>query len=190
MDPPSRPEGARSSAVLVAVAASGAGPEIVLIERAAGLRAHPGQPALPGGSAEHADRGPAGTALREAYEEIGLDPAEVQVLGVLPARYIGVSGFLVTPVLGWWRAPHRLDVVDTDEIARVVTVPVAELAAPGNRCRVRLSSGSTGPAFTVGGMVVWGFTASVLDVVLELAGWVRPSGSGASGELLPTAETS
>jgi hypothetical protein len=53
-------------------------------------------------------------------------------------------------------------------------VPLAELADPANRCRIRGPSGYAGPAFTVRGMMVWGFTAAVLDRILELGGWARP----------------
>ena len=63
---------------------------------------------------------------------------------------------------------------DPEEVASVERVPVAELVDPANRCRVRHPSGHVGPAFTVRGMIVWGFTGAVLDRLLELAGWAGP----------------
>ncbi|CAM5661135.1 putative Nudix hydrolase NudL [Streptomyces hirsutus] len=78
------------------------------MERSAALRSHAGQPAFPGGTLDPEDGdpladGPLAAALREAEEETGLDPDGVQLFGVLPKLYIPVSGFVVTPVLGWWR---------------------------------------------------------------------------------------
>jgi 8-oxo-dGTP pyrophosphatase MutT (NUDIX family) len=165
------PDGARESAVLMLL---GDGPELLLIERAATLRHHPGQPAFPGGSVDPDDGGPVGAALREATEEVGVDPAGVQVIGTLPPLYIRASDFAVTPVLAWWRTPSPVRVVDTAEVARVVRVPVAELADPANRVRVQHPSGRTGPGFEVAGMLVWGFTAGLIDRLLALAGWARP----------------
>ncbi|WP_238696542.1 CoA pyrophosphatase, partial [Streptomyces sp. E5N298] len=88
-------------------------------------------------------------ALREAEEETGLDPAGVQLFGVLPKLYIPVSGFVVTPVLAWWREPTPVGVVDPAETARVFTVPVADLTDPANRVTTIHPSGHRGPAFLV-----------------------------------------
>jgi hypothetical protein len=64
--------------------------------------------------------------------------------------------------------------MDPGEVARVARIPVAELADPANRVQVRHPSGYVGPAFTVQGMLVWGFTAGLLDRALVLGGWHRP----------------
>jgi 8-oxo-dGTP pyrophosphatase MutT (NUDIX family) len=150
------------------------GPDVLILQRAADLRNHAGQPAFPGGAADPDDAGPAATALREAAEEVGLDPASVEVLAQLPPLWIPVSGFLVTPVLAWWRAPHPVAPMQPVEVARVERVPVAELVEPANRLWVRHPSGWVGPAFRVRSMLVWGFTAGVLSVLLDLAGWALP----------------
>jgi 8-oxo-dGTP pyrophosphatase MutT (NUDIX family) len=160
--------------VLILLAHGPAGPDVLLIQRADQLRKHAGQPAFPGGAADPDDRGPEDTALREAAEEVGLDPAGVRVVTLLPELYLAPTGFAVTPVLAWWHRPHEVGVVDPAEVARVERVPVRELTDPANRCRVRHPSGYTGPAFAVRGMLVWGFTGAVLDRLLELAGWARP----------------
>ncbi|HYT10360.1 MAG TPA: CoA pyrophosphatase [Mycobacteriales bacterium] len=172
------PADGRLSAVLILLGEGADGPEVLLIERAERLRSHAGQPAFPGGAADPADRGPAETALREAAEEVGVDPAGVRVVALLPELYLPPTGFVVTPVLGWWHTPAPVGVVDAGEVARVELVPVAELVDPANRCRVRHPSGYVGPAFTVRGMLVWGFTAGLLDGVLELAGWSLPWDTG------------
>jgi 8-oxo-dGTP pyrophosphatase MutT (NUDIX family) len=170
--------GGRRSAVLILLGEGPAGPDVLLIQRSDQLRTHAGQPAFPGGAADPGDAGPAGTALRESAEEVGLDPAGVRVVRLLPELYLPPTGFLVTPVLAWWHTPAPVGVVDPAEVARVERVPVAELVDPANRCRVRVSAGYAGPAFTVRDLLVWGFTAAVLDGLLELAGWAVPWDSG------------
>jgi 8-oxo-dGTP pyrophosphatase MutT (NUDIX family) len=171
--PPSR--ATRRAAVLVLFGHTAAhGPDLLLQQRAGGLRDHAGQVAFPGGGWEAADNGPVDTALREAAEETGLDPAGVVPLAVLPELYVPPSGFRVTPVLAHWPEPVAVAPVDPDETAAVVRVPVAELADPGNRLLVRHPSGWVGPAFEVAGMVVWGFTGGLVAALLRMGGWERP----------------
>jgi len=112
--------------------------------------------------------------VREAEEETGLDPSGVVVFGLLPALYLPPSGFVVTPVIGWWREPSPVGVVDPGEVERVVRVPLAELLDPANRYSVQHPSGFVGPAFGVRGLVVWGFTAGLLARLFALVGWERP----------------
>lgn len=169
----------RQSAVLVLFGEGKRGPELLLMERAGTLRSHAGQPSFPGGAldpedGDQATTGPLRAALREAEEETGLDPRGVQLFGVLPRLYIPVSGFVVTPVLGWWRAPSPVGVVDPAETARVFTVPVADLTDPANRATAIHPSGHSGPAFLVESALVWGFTAGVIDRIVHYAGWERP----------------
>ncbi|MFH8345182.1 NUDIX hydrolase [Streptomyces sp. NPDC018045] len=171
--------GGRQSAVLVLFGHGDRGPELLLMERAGTLRSHAGQPSFPGGALDPEDgdpegEGPVRAALREAWEETGLDPSGVQVFGVLPRLYIPVSGFVVTPVLGWWRVPSPVGPVDEAETARVFTVPVADLTDPAHRVTARHPSGHVGPAFLVEDALVWGFTAGVIDRILHYAGWELP----------------
>src|SRR6185312_6511925 len=112
-------------AVLMLFADGPAGPDVLLIERAHTLRSHAGQPAFPGGAIDPEDDGAVGAALREAHEEAGIEPASVEIVAELPQLFIPVSGFVVTPVLAWWRDPHDVEPVDTSEVAAVVRVPVA-----------------------------------------------------------------
>lgn len=176
--PPENGSG-RQSAVLILFGEGERGPELLLMERAGTLRSHAGQPSFPGGALDPEDgdqaiTGPLRAALREAEEETGLDPRGVQLFGVLPRLYIPVSSFVVTPVLGWWRAPSPVGAVDPAETARVFTVPVADLTDPANRATAVHPSGHSGPAFLVESALVWGFTAGVIDRIVHYAGWERP----------------
>ncbi len=168
------PDGGRDSAVLALFGDGDQGPDLLLIERAATLRSHAGQPAFPGGAQDPTDAGPVEAALREAREEVGLDPATVRVLGLLPSLWLPPSGFVVHPVVGWWQSPHPVHVVDPGEVAAVERVPLAELTDPANRFCVVHPSGYTGPAFHVRGLLVWGFTAGLVAGLVSLGGWERP----------------
>ena len=171
------PEGGRESAILVLFGDGDEGPDLLLIQRSSTMTSHAGQPAFPGGAVDDTDADVVAAALREAEEETGLDPSGVDVIGTLPALYLPPSGFVVTPVIGWWAAPSPVGVVDPGEVARVVRVPLEELLDPANRYSVKHPSGFVGPAFGVRGLVVWGFTAGLLSRLFALVGWERPWGS-------------
>ena len=179
--------GGRKSAVLILFGDGPRGPDLLLIQRSPWLRRHAGQPAFPGGAVDRADAGPVAAALREAAEEARVSPAGVQVLTVLPDLYISRSGFTVTPVLAWWRWPGPVGPGDPAEVTAVARVPVAELADPANRSTVRYPNGAGGPAFDVSGMLVWGFTAMLVDRLLALGGWELPWDPGQITELPPGA---
>ncbi len=166
----------RRSAVLILFAGQASADvdlphDVLLTERAHTLRSHAGQVAFPGGRIDPGDAGPQAAALREAVEETGLDPAGVSILDALPDVYLPVSDYAVTPVIAWWHRPTPVRVVDPGEVARVRRVLVSELVDPANRFMVRHPSGYIGPAFAAGDLLVWGFTAGLLDRLLHLSGW-------------------
>ena len=155
--------------------------DVLLLARATTLRSHAGQVAFPGGRVDPDDDGVVGAALREAQEETGLDPAGVDVLGTLEHIPLVYSQHLVTPVVGWWRHPSPVGVVDAAESSAVFRAPVADLLAPANRgVTVIRRDGQEwrGPGFLVpgadGGHLVWGFTGMVLDGLFDRLGWTEP----------------
>ncbi|MDE0546043.1 CoA pyrophosphatase [Microbacterium sp. C7(2022)] len=155
--------------------------DVLLLARATTLRSHAGQIAFPGGRVDAEDASAVAAALREAREETGLDPEGVEVLGALPRVPLAFSQHLVTPVVGWWRHPSAVGVVDEAESAAVFRAPVGDLLDPDNRGVTVLRRGGQewrGPAFQlVHGdreHLVWGFTALLLDSMFDRLGWTEP----------------
>jgi len=175
--------GGRPSAVLLLFGETAGEPDLLIVQRSPYLRRHAGQPAFPGGAIEPSDHGPVAAALREAQEEAGVDPAGVEVLAVLPQLFIERSGFVVTPVLAWWREPGPLLAASDGEIVSAARARLADLADPANRLTARHPLGYAGPAFRVHGMLIWGFTALVVDRLLALGGWERPWDAGRAEDL-------
>lgn len=153
-------------------------PDITFTERAHTLRHHPGQLAFPGGRRDATDRGPVDTAVREAREEIGLDPSGLHVIGTMPRADLPVSSFTVVPVVGWWDGRQPVAPVDLGEVASVHRWTIEALADPSHRVTWSLGSGRTGPAWQFGEFFLWGFTAKLVDRVLELGGWAQPWDTG------------
>jgi 8-oxo-dGTP pyrophosphatase MutT (NUDIX family) len=150
--------------------------DVLLLQRAQTLDDHPGQVAFPGGGIDPGESG-VEAALREAHEETGLEPSGVEVLGVMPELALPRGNFLVTPVLGWWAAQSPVRVVDYGESAQVFRVPVRDLLDPDNRVMATVSRAGQSfqsPAFTVNGVVVWGFTGMILNQLFEQLGWAVP----------------
>ncbi|MCF1428453.1 MAG: CoA pyrophosphatase [Shewanella sp.] len=105
--------------------------ELILIQRARHLKAHPGQISFPGGKRDHQDDSLIATALREATEEIALPARQVEVLGKLPVHHT-ITGFAITPVIALVTGPFN-PVIDTREVAECFTVPWRFLLSPSNR---------------------------------------------------------
>jgi 8-oxo-dGTP pyrophosphatase MutT (NUDIX family) len=151
--------------------------DVLLLRRAATLGSHAGQIAFPGGRLEASDGGPIAAAIREAGEETGVDPDGIDPLGTLPPMPVPVSNHLVTPAPAWWTRPSEVAAVDHDESVDVFRVPVADMLQPANRANTEHTLGDRtyrSPAFTVGGRLIWGFTALVLARMFDELGWSEP----------------
>jgi len=167
-------EGLRAAAVALALIADETGtPCFVLTRRAAGLRAHGGQWALPGGRLDPGET-PEVAALRELEEEVGLDLAGSDILGRLD-DYPTRSGFVITPVVVWASLESDL-VANPDEVAAVFRVPLSELDRP-DVPRLHRIPESDRPVISIPllGANIHAPTAAILFQLREVAVWGRPT---------------
>jgi 8-oxo-dGTP pyrophosphatase MutT (NUDIX family) len=158
-----RPGEPTPAAVLVGLVERADGPGLLLTQRTEHLRDHAGQICFPGGRIEAADADVTAAALREAEEEIGLDPGRVGVLGALPP-YQTITGFRIHPVVGWVTPPFELR-PDPYEVAEVFEVPLHFVLDPENHRRQSYRRGSLTRGYYVlpyQGRFIWGATAGIL----------------------------
>ena len=166
-DPLKFPEGASNGAALLLVYPHDETLHVALTVRGSGLRNHTGQVSLPGGRVDEGETFEA-AALREASEEIGIDPNTIELLGRLTPIHIPVSGFVLHPIVGF--TPMRPAFQRAEwEVARIIEAPVSLLADPAvakREIRTRVVAGQSGdvdvPYFDIDGEKVWGATAMVL----------------------------
>ncbi len=159
----------RVAAVLVPLVVREEGITVLLTQRADHLNDHAGQVSFPGGRHEPFDVDATATALREAQEEVGLDPERVEILGSLP-DYLTATGFCVTPVVGLVHPPFTVE-ADTLEVAEVFEVPLSFLMDPArHEVRVFRWEGGERRFFAMpyprgdaaGDYFIWGATAGML----------------------------
>jgi 8-oxo-dGTP pyrophosphatase MutT (NUDIX family) len=169
----------RAAAVLVPLVAHGDGVTVLLTRRTDHLHHHAGQISFPGGRLEAHDDGVVGAALREAEEEIGLQPRHVTPTGLLD-DYETVTGFLVTPVVGFVRPGFSLT-LDAFEVADAFEVPLAFLLDPSNHqvhSRIRHGERRRYYVFEYGERYIWGATAGMIMNLYRrlhgLSGPMRP----------------
>lgn len=169
--------GLTPAAVLVPIVLRPEGQQLLLTQRTDHLRDHPGQISFPGGRMEAGDASPVHTALREAQEEIGLDPALARVLGYLPTYHTG-TGFQVFPVVAVLEPPFEL-VLDSFEVAEAFEVPLSFLLDPGNHQRASLFFRGALREFTAmpyGERYIWGATAGMIESLWQRLRAQAPQG--------------
>ncbi len=181
LDPPAAREievaGSSAAAVLAPLFEREGELYTVFTKRRAHLRLHAGQISFPGGRAEHGDADLTQTALREAHEEIGLDPGTVTVLGALSPTPTVVTDIAIYPIVGLIPPPTASWTLAADEVEAVIEASLGGLAATHRKQTFeRLSGGRvTTDAYTVGEDTVWGATARIVtDLLTRLAAHLGP----------------
>ncbi len=160
----------RPAGVLVAIWREDDTEQVILTKRSSALKHHPGQIAFAGGKKEKTDADATAAALREASEEIGLDPENVKVLGLMPPHET-VTGFIVTPVVGRVLKPFN-PIAEAGEVDEVFKVPLSHLM---NTCNYsvqhRYWRGSPRYYYAIpyGPYYIWGATARILRAIAEAA---------------------
>ena len=162
---------ARKAAVLLGLFDQEGEPTILFIRRSSTLRAHSGEIAFPGGGVDQTDSSPIMAALREAQEEIGLDPARVEVLGVLQPVFTVVSNYLVIPVVAF--LPQGLGTLQlqASEVTEIILAPLHDLTNPAifhTEEWMRVGRTRTVYFYDYGSYRIWGVTARILNELLEM----------------------
>ncbi len=162
---------ARKAAVLLGLFDHAGETHLAFVRRAATLRSHSGEIAFPGGAVESGDDTVVMTALREAQEEVGLDPARVEVLGVLSPGFTAVSNFVIIPVVAF--LPQGLGVLylQEAEVTELILASLQGLADPAIfHTEEWTRSGVTHTVYfyEYGSYTIWGATARMLNALLEV----------------------
>jgi 8-oxo-dGTP pyrophosphatase MutT (NUDIX family) len=162
--------GATDAAVLIPIFGHPEQPGLVFTERRSDLRRHAGEISFPGGRQDDPAEDLIATALREAQEEIGLDPADVEVIGALPPVGTFVTGYKVHPFVGL--IPEGLSFKPSpSEVAAILLFRLDELRAGFEMRRlVRLGIPFRTPTYTVGEHLIWGATGRIVGELLERLG--------------------
>jgi 8-oxo-dGTP pyrophosphatase MutT (NUDIX family) len=162
--------GSTEAAVLVPLVGEAEDPEIVFTERRDDLRRHAGEISFPGGLRDSPEEELLATALREAHEEIGLEPGDVELVGALPPIGTFVTSYKVSPFVGVIPEASRLE-PNPAEVAAVLRFRVSALrSAFAMRRLVRRGIPIRTPTYEVADHLIWGATARILGDLLERLG--------------------
>lgn len=164
--------GGTDAAVLVAIYGWPTSPGLVFTERRADLRRHAGEISFPGGRQDEDDADLAATALREAQEEIALDPAAVQLRGALPPTSTFVTGYRIHPFVGEIDDPAELGLEPNPTEVETVLTFALDLLRESYEMRRLIRRGVPihTPTYTVGEHLIWGATARILGDLIERLG--------------------
>jgi len=176
LPPASIPDHFRRAAVLLLVGCHGEEPCLVLTERAANMRSHASEISLPGGRIEP-DETPEQAAVREAAEEVGVDPAAVELFGRLDEAWSKARNHVV-PVVGWYDAAMEDLAPTSTEVAQVFLAPLARIARPeAHRTDVAEIDGRTyeNDVLDADTFDIYGLTA---DIVMDLLAWLAETERG------------
>ncbi len=162
---------ARAAAVLAPLYARDGQPHLLFTRRSANLNVHKGEISFPGGSRDLTDGSLEYTALRETYEELGIAPAHVEVIGALPPVFATVSNFFVTPFVGWLGEGLRPLQPNPHEVEEVIEAPLLALADPAIYHTERWRRGDVAHLvhfYDFGAYRIWGLTGRMLRTLLDI----------------------
>jgi len=181
MAPAERPFGGSSkglrAGVLVLLYLKNQDIYLALIQRPEYNGPHSGQISLPGGKYEDSDKTLVQTAIRESYEEIGVNPDEIEVLGSITPLHIPVSNYLVQPVVGRYKS-NPVFKPDLIEVEKILEVRLKDLINPENKSAKEFAFGSLrfdAPIYKPDNLVIWGATAMILSEFIEIVARIKPS---------------
>jgi 8-oxo-dGTP pyrophosphatase MutT (NUDIX family) len=162
---------ARKAAVLLGLFEQNGQTSLLFIRRSSTLRAHSGEIAFPGGGFDPTDSSLIMTALREAEEEVGLNPARTEVLGILPPVFTVVSNYLILPVVAFLPAGVGTLQLQASEVSEVIIAPLFDLMNPAifhTEEWVRAGRPRTVYFYDYGTYRIWGATARILNALLDI----------------------
>jgi len=157
------------AAVLVPLFQKGGGCHLLFTKRSEQVKNHKGEISFPGGVVDEEDKELINTALREAFEEIGLRESDVQIIGVLD-DIVTITEFIVTPIVGLFTYPYPFKVSEV-EIAELIEVPLASLLDENSFSEREIFRGGQNEivyAYQYGKHIIWGATARILKQFLDL----------------------
>jgi 8-oxo-dGTP pyrophosphatase MutT (NUDIX family) len=177
---PTPDAGTRTGAVLILFYPHGGLIHVPMIRRPEYPGVHSGQVAFPGGRVDETDESIIATALREAHEEVGVRPAEVEVLGLLTPLFVHASNFMVHPVVGaaWSRPNFKPDAYEVDALLEVPLTELQDVTRIGSKeIVVREGIAIQAPYYDLQGHTVWGATAMMLSELLEVLASLQIGGN-------------
>ncbi len=159
------------SAVLIPIFYADGKHRVVFTERTHKVEHHKGQISFPGGAVEKDDASFMETALRETFEEVGIDKNKVDILGQLDDQLTSVSGFIIHPFVGSIPYPCKFN-INPDEVEKIIEIPLEVFMESNNEYRRESIDFGTfkysGPVFIYKGVTIWGATAHIMDGFVNL----------------------
>ncbi|MBN1819264.1 MAG: CoA pyrophosphatase [Prolixibacteraceae bacterium] len=160
----------KKSSVLIILYPDKTAINCILIKRPANMKNHAGQIAFPGGEIDKSDKNAFEAALREANEEVGIDPGSIEIIGQLSEFYVHISSFLIFPYIGWCNKTPDLS-PNRNEVDKIIDFPLSNYISDNKAscCNIQTVTGNLNvPCYKYKGEIIWGATAMILTELLDL----------------------